>query len=63
MELHPKAKGFTKKQLAASMQRLMDKKRVKLVTEGSQSRQRTRLIIVDQPLFTDYQRRVCCTPL
>jgi len=49
MELHPKAKGFTKKQLAASMQRLMDKKRVKLVTEGSQSRQRTRLIIVDQP--------------
>jgi RecA-family ATPase len=46
---HPKAKGFTKKQLAASMQRLLDKKRVKLVTEGSQSRQRTRLVIVDQP--------------
>jgi RecA-family ATPase len=47
MELHPKAKGFTKRQLAESMQRLMDKKRVKLEIEGSKSRQRTRLVIVE----------------
>ena len=45
MELHPKAKGFTKRQLAASMQRLMDAKRVKLLVEGSKSRQRTRLVV------------------
>jgi RecA-family ATPase len=47
MELHPKAKGFSKRQLAGSMQRLMDAKRVKLVIEGSKSRQRTRLVVSD----------------
>jgi RecA-family ATPase len=45
MVLHPKAKGFTKKQLAASMQRLMDAKRVKLVVDGPPSRQRTQLVV------------------
>ena len=47
MAEHPKAKGFTKKQLAASMQRLLDSKRIKLLTEGSESRQRTRLVIIE----------------
>jgi RecA-family ATPase len=47
MAEHPKAKGFTKKQLAASMQRLLDSKRIKLVTEGSASRRRTRLVIAE----------------
>jgi hypothetical protein len=47
MESHPKAKGFTKRQLAGSMQRLMDAKRVRLVIEDSKSRQRTRLIVSD----------------
>jgi RecA-family ATPase len=45
MALHPKAKGFTKKQLAASMQRLLDTDRVNLVIEGSPSRQRQRLVV------------------
>jgi RecA-family ATPase len=45
MALHPKAKGFTKRQLAASMQRLLDSKRIKLVIEGSPSRQRERIAI------------------
>jgi RecA-family ATPase len=47
MAEHPKAKGFTKKQLAASMQRLMDSKRIKLAIEGSKSRQRTRLVVIE----------------
>jgi hypothetical protein len=46
MAEHPKVKGFSKKQLAASMQRLLDTKRVKLVTEGSNTRQRKRLVII-----------------
>jgi hypothetical protein len=45
MALHPKAKGFTKRQLASSMQRLLDSKRIKLVIEGSPSRQRERIAI------------------
>jgi hypothetical protein len=45
MALHPKAKGFTKKQLAASMQRLLDSDRINLVIEGSPSRQRQRLVV------------------
>ena len=45
MAEHPKAKGFTKKQLAASMQRLLDAKRIKVVTEGPPSRQRTQLVV------------------
>jgi AAA domain len=46
---HPKAKGFDKKQLAASMQRLLDTKRIKLVIEGPASRQRSRLVEIDPP--------------
>jgi hypothetical protein len=49
MAVHPKAKGFTKKQLAASMQRLLDAKRIKVVTEGAPSKQRSRLVAIDQP--------------
>jgi RecA-family ATPase len=49
MAEHPKAKGFTKKQLAASMQRLLDAKCIKVVTEGSKSRQRSKLVKTDQP--------------
>jgi RecA-family ATPase len=45
MASHPKAKGFTKRQLASSMQRLLDAKRIKLVIEGSPSRQRERIAI------------------
>jgi hypothetical protein len=49
MAEHPKAKGFDKKQLALSMQRLLDAVRIKVVKEGSASRQRSRLVICDQP--------------
>jgi RecA-family ATPase len=45
MALHPQAKGFNKKQLAASMQRLMDAKRIRQVTNGRPSRQRSWLVI------------------
>jgi RecA-family ATPase len=45
MAMHPKAKGFNKRQLAASMQRLLDSKRIKVVIEGSPSRQRERIAI------------------
>ena len=47
MAEHPKAKGVTKKQLAASMQRHFDAKRIELVTDGSESRQRRRLVIIE----------------
>ena len=57
MALHPQAKGFKKNQLAASMQRLMDAKRIKLVTSGSPSRQRSWLEVSEPATFTDYQRR------
>ena len=46
---HPKAKGVTKNELAASMQRLLDAKCIKVVTEGSKSRQRSKLVKTDQP--------------
>jgi RecA-family ATPase len=49
MALHPKAKGVTGKELAASMQRLLDAKRIKVVTEGPVSRQRSRLVEFDPP--------------
>ena len=49
MVQHPKAKGFSKNQLAASMQRLLDSEKIKVVTEGSKSRQRSRLVITGQP--------------
>jgi RecA-family ATPase len=45
MATHPKAKGFTKRQLASSMQRLLDAKRINLVIEGSPSRQREHIAI------------------
>lgn len=43
---HPKAKGVDKKELAASMQRLLDAKRIVVVTVGSKSRQRSHLEVV-----------------
>lgn len=46
MAKHPKAKGFSKEQLAASMQRLFDAKRIAVVTEGPSSRRRSRLVVV-----------------
>jgi hypothetical protein len=46
MAKHPKAKGFSKDQLAASMQRLFDSKRIAVVTEGPDSRRRSRLVVV-----------------
>jgi RecA-family ATPase len=47
MAAHPKAKGVSNKELAASMQRLLDAKRIKLVTEGAKTRQRSRLAIIE----------------
>ncbi|SHG69562.1 AAA family ATPase [Bradyrhizobium erythrophlei] len=44
MAKHPKAKGYSKDKLAASMQRLLDSGCIKVVTEGSPSRQRSRLV-------------------
>jgi hypothetical protein len=49
MATHPKAKGYSKNQLASAMQRLLDAKRIRVLTEGSKSRQRSRLVISDQP--------------
>lgn len=49
MAAHPKAKGYGKNQLAAAMQRLLDAKKIKVLTEGSPSRQRSRLVINDPP--------------
>jgi hypothetical protein len=43
---HPKAKGVTKKELAAGMQRLLDAKRIVVVTVGSKTRQRSHLEVV-----------------
>ena len=51
-DMHAKlaeGKGYTKQQLAASMQRLLDAKRIKVVTEGSPTRQRSRLVVNDRP--------------
>jgi RecA-family ATPase len=49
MAKHPKAKGYSKDKLAASMQRLLDGGCIKVVTEGSPSRQRSRLVVTGQP--------------
>jgi hypothetical protein len=49
MAKHPKAKGYGKDKLAASMQRLLDGGSIKVVTEGSPSRQRSRLVVTGQP--------------
>jgi RecA-family ATPase len=49
MAKHPKAKGYGKDKLAASMQRLLDSGCIKVVTEGSPSRQRSRLVLTGQP--------------
>jgi RecA-family ATPase len=46
MVKHPKAKGYRKEQFATSMQRLLDAGKIKVVTEGSPSRQRSRLVTV-----------------
>lgn len=46
MAAHPKAKGVTKQELAASMQRLLDTKRIVVVTVGPKSRQRSHLEVV-----------------
>lgn len=46
MAKHPLAKGFSKEQLAVSMQRLFDSKRIAVVTEGPDSRRRSRLVVV-----------------
>lgn len=44
---HPKAKGYSKDQLAVAMQRLLDSNRIKVVTEGTKSRPRSRLALVE----------------
>jgi len=41
---HPDADGMSKKVLAEAMQRLMDSGQIRMITEGSKSRQRSRLI-------------------
>jgi RecA-family ATPase len=46
MAKHPKAKGYRKEQFVASMQRLLDSGKIKVMTEGSPSRQRSRLVAV-----------------
>lgn len=51
MAKHPKAKGYSKDKLAASMQRLLDGEYIKVVTEGPASRQRSRLVETGQPTF------------
>jgi len=45
MAKHPKAKGITKHDFAESMQRLLDAKSIKVVTEGPLSRRRSRLAL------------------
>lgn len=40
---HPEANGLKREQLADAMRRLMDAGRIRMVTEGSRSRQRSRL--------------------
>lgn len=40
---HPEAKGLKREQLADAMRRLMDAGHIRMVTEGSKSRQRSRL--------------------
>jgi RecA-family ATPase len=49
MAKHPKAKGYSKEKLAASMQRLLDSGCIKVLTEGSPSRQRSRLVETIRP--------------
>ncbi|MCK1459603.1 AAA family ATPase [Bradyrhizobium sp. 2] len=46
MAKHSKGKGYSKDQFAKAMQRLLDAKRVAVVTEGPPSRQRSRLVAV-----------------
>jgi hypothetical protein len=45
MARHPKAKGFNKRQLEAAMQRLLESKRIHIVTEGPPSKQRKRVAV------------------
>ena len=44
---HPKARGYSKQDLADAMQRLFDKKRIAVVTEGPASRRRSRIALVE----------------
>jgi hypothetical protein len=44
MARHTDAKGYNKKKLEAAQQRLLDAKRIHVVTEGSPSRQRKRIV-------------------
>jgi hypothetical protein len=46
MAKHSKGKGYTKDQFAKAMQRLLDAKRLAVMTEGPPSRQRSRLVTV-----------------
>jgi hypothetical protein len=48
MAKHPKAKGFTKRQLEAAMQRLLDAGRIKNLPFGPPSRQRFRLEVAEE---------------
>lgn len=47
MAKHAKAKGYSKAALAEAMQRLLDAKRIRVVTEGPPSKKRSRLVAVD----------------
>jgi RecA-family ATPase len=47
MAEHPKGKCFPKAQFRAAMQRLFDADKIKIVTEGAPSRQRSRLAVVE----------------
>jgi RecA-family ATPase len=46
MAKHSKAKGHRKEQFVGSMQRLLDAGKIKVMTDGSPSRQRSRLVAV-----------------
>ncbi|TIQ43410.1 AAA family ATPase [Mesorhizobium sp.] len=48
MEKHPEAKGITKRQLAAAMQRLIDRDEVRIMKDGPPSRQRKWLILASE---------------
>lgn len=47
MAKHPRANSVTKSRLAASMQRLLDNNKIRIVFEGPPSKQRSRLVGVD----------------
>lgn len=55
MSKHPKAKGTTKRQLAESMQRLLDDKCIRIVEEGPPSRKVRYLVECEEDLHTSIQ--------